>query len=109
MPVEGRFPAVEETLTIAGASASRRCGSAGADRPHVAHDVQLPVRVPLVVAHILEARLPRDAGVVHEHVEPAKSRSCLRDGALGLTRDFEVACHVERLADSRRRHHGRMS
>ena len=103
MPVDGRLPAVEDTLTIARTVAVREVRQRGADRPHVAHDVQLPVRVPLVVGHVLEPRLPRDADVVDEHVEPAESSRGLCDGALGLSGRREIAGHVERLADAGRR------
>ena len=91
MPVDGRLPAVDETLTMAALVASRRCGKPARIVAHVAHDVQLPVRVPLVVSDFLEPRMARDAGVVHEHVEPAEGGDCLRDGPLGLSRDRQVA------------------
>ena len=86
MPVDGRLPAVEDTLTIAGALGLAQVRQRGADRPHIAHDVQLPVRVPLVVVDVLEPRLTRDAGVVDEHVEPAERGDRLGNGPLRLSR-----------------------
>ena len=47
----------------------RECG---ADRAHIAHHVQLPVGVPLLVRDLLEPGLPRDADVVDEDVEAAE-------------------------------------
>ena len=49
-----------------------------ADRPDVTHQVQLPVRVPLVVGNVLELRLTRRADVVDEAVD----RSELGEGAV---------------------------
>ncbi len=71
----------------------------GADRAHVAHHVQLPVGVPFLVRHLLEARLPRDPDVVDENVETAERLRRLLDGALGLPRHTQVSLHVARLAD----------
>ena len=42
------------------------------DRADVAHDVQLPHRVPLLVGHVLEAGLDGVADVVDQHVEPVE-------------------------------------
>ena len=107
MPVDGRLPAVEETLTIAPPPLPQM-RQGGADRSHVAHHVQLPVRVPLVVGDVLEPRLPRDADVVDEHVEPAERGRGLADGALGLSRRARDPRHVRGLADAGRspRPHG---
>ncbi len=58
----------------------------GADRAHVAHHVELPVLLPLLVRHFLELRLTGDADVVDEHVEPAERARGLLDDALGLAR-----------------------
>ena len=100
--MDGLLPAVDETLTIAGAVASRRCGKRGADRSDVAHDVQLPVGVPFVVSDVLESRLARDAGVVHQQLEPTEGGGRLVDGPFGLSRDLQVARHMQRLADAGR-------
>jgi broad specificity phosphatase PhoE len=73
-----------------------------ADAAYVAHDVELPVLVPLLVLHILEARLAGDSDVVHEDVEPTE-RSCgFRDRALGLAWAREVGDDVGHLAGTRR-------
>jgi 2,3-bisphosphoglycerate-dependent phosphoglycerate mutase len=69
----------------------------GANRPHVAHDVQLPVRVPLSVIHVLEAGLTGNSSVVHEHIESAKRRHGLRDYALRIAGKSEIAHDVKRL------------
>ena len=101
MPVDGRFPAVDETLTIDGAGRRAEVREAGADRAHVAHHVQLPVRLPFLVRHLLEPSLPRDPDVVDEAVEPAERGRRLSDQALGLPRLREIAGDVPRLADAR--------
>ena len=46
--------------------------------------------------------MPRDADVVHEHVEPAERRSRLVDDALGLARERQIRRDVCLLADSGR-------
>ncbi len=61
-----------------------------ANRSDVAHHVQLPVGVPLVVGNVLEARVPRDPDVVDEHVEPAERGARLGDRTLGLTGAREI-------------------
>ena len=71
----------------------------GADRSDVAHHVQLPVRVPLLVSDVLEPGLPGDAGVVDEHLEAAEGRTVSETARSGSP-ELEVACHVERLADA---------
>ena len=101
MPVDGRFPAVDETLTIAPPLVTQ-VRQRRADRAHVAHDVELPVRVPLLVGDVLEPRLPRDADVVDEHVEPAERRRGLGDDALGLAGEREIGNDVRDLADAGR-------
>src|ERR687896_1406880 len=73
----------------------------GPDRPDVAHDVQLPERIPLLVGHLLEAGLPREADIVDEDVETAQLTNRLlherrRGRWLG-----EVGDDVQRLADPR--------
>ena len=107
MPVDGRFPAVDETFTIA-PPPSRSDGQGGANRAHVAHDVELPVGIPLLVGHLLEARLPRDADVVDENVEATESVHRLGDGALGLAGERQVGrrrVRPRRLRAHRRRPH----
>ena len=74
----------------------------GANRPDVAHDVQLPVGVPLVVGNVLEAGVPRDADVVHEHVEAAEGRNRLVDDASGLTAERQIRRDMRLLADTGR-------
>ena len=73
-----------------------------ANRAHVAHDVQLPVGIPLLVEHLLEARLPRDADVVDENVEAAERVHRRGDGVLGLAGERQVSRHVCDLAGSGR-------
>ena len=69
------------------------------DRAHVAHDVQLPHRIPVLVGDLLEARLNRVADVVDEDVKAPElahrglDQPCRRVG-LG-----QVRPHVQRLAD----------
>ena len=53
------------------------------DRAHVAHHVELPVHVPLGILDLLEARLPRDADVVDEDVEPSEQRCRLAHNPFG--------------------------
>ena len=92
------MPAVDETLTIA-PPPSRSMRQRGPDRAHVAHDVQLPVRIPFLVRHVLEARVPGDADVVHEYVEPAERLDRLAHHALGLAGLREIRDDVRDLAD----------
>ena len=101
MPVDGRLPAVEETLTIDTAASSQQ-RQRRTDRADVAHDVELPVGVPLLVGDVLEPRLPRDADVVHEHVEPAERSRRVAHGSLGLARASQVGHDVRGLADAGR-------
>ena len=109
MPVEGRLPAVEDTFTIAPPPAARKCGSAARDCAHVAHDVQLPVRVPLLVGHLLELGLARDADVVDENLQAPQAARRFRDGSLRLARLREIGRNVQHLADARARRPGRRS
>ena len=74
----------------------RECG---ADRAHVAHHVQAPVFVPLLVGHLLESGLPRDAHVVYEHVEASERGDRLGDCPLGLASLAEIGGDVQRLPD----------
>ena len=66
------MPAVDETFTITPAPRALHRRQHGADRADVAHDVQLPELVPLLVGDLLERALVRDADVVHEHVDAAE-------------------------------------
>ena len=61
----------------------------GADRPHVAHDVQLPVLVPLLVRDVFEPRLAGHADVVDENVQTAERAAAsptARSGSAGVAR-----------------------
>ncbi len=72
------------------------------DRADIAHDVELPVRVPLLVGDVLEARLARDPDVVDQDVETAERSDRLGHGALWLARHGQVALDVECLSDAGR-------
>jgi hypothetical protein len=74
----------------------------GSDRTHIAHDVELPVRIPLLVSDLLEARVPCDAHIVDEDVQPAESRCCLGKCALWPAGQREVDAQVRDLSDTRR-------
>jgi broad specificity phosphatase PhoE len=69
-----------------------------ADRAHVAHDVELPIRVPLVVADLLEARVPRNTDVVDEDVQSAQLRGSLGDDPFGLAGMGQVGDDMRLLA-----------
>ena len=71
----------------------------GADRAHIAHDVQLPHRVPLLVRNILEASLDRIADVVHENVEASELGDRGLDEACRRVRLGQVGPDMKRLAD----------
>src|SRR4249919_1307832 len=64
------------------------------DGPHVAHDVQLPIRIPLVVSDLLEARLPCDTDVVDEDVEAADGFDGNLDDPLRFARQGEICDDV---------------
>ena len=108
MPVDGRLPAVDETFTIAPPPRSRIAGSDRADRAHVAHHVQLPRLLPLLVGHLVERRAgSREADVVDEHVDRPSSRRLGDHAARARPARDEVGRDVERLADARRLARGR--
>ena len=65
----------------------------------VAHDVQLPVRIPLVVEDVLEPGDARKADVVDEDVEPTEDLGRRGDGAFGLTGTRQIGGDVSLLAD----------
>ena len=73
-----------------------------ADRAHVAHDVQLPVRVPFLVRNLLQVSVPRDADVVHEDVEPSEHGDGLAHGASGMPGSERSTVDMSDLADARR-------
>ena len=56
----------------------------GPDGAHVAHHVQVPHRVPVLVRELVEADLARDAHVVDEHVDAAEGVRGVLDDVLGL-------------------------
>ncbi len=80
----------------------------GANRADVAHHVQLPVRVPLLVRYLVEACLPGCADVVDEHVEAAERGRGFRDDPRRLTcaaqirYDMQQLTHVWRFASAAR-------
>ena len=59
----------------------------------------MPVRVPLVVRDLLEARLARDARVVHEDVETAECGHRIGNGPLRPTAPRKIDLHVRGLTD----------
>ena len=73
-----------------------------ADRAHVAHHVQLPERVPLLVGDLLEAGLIGVADVVYEAVQAAERADRLVDDAFGLAPAREIGCDVKSLTDAGR-------
>ena len=70
-------------------------GNDSPDRPHVAHHVQLPHRVPLLVGNVGEVDLHGEADVVHEAVDPAERLLGLGDDSLWLPGLREVAGDAE--------------
>ena len=101
MPLDGRFPAVELTFTIAPPPAACIPGSDGADRPDVAHDVQLPELVPVRVGELLERPLVRDADVVDETPHRPDFRLDAREDLGGRLRSREIDRDPERGAGFR--------
>ena len=99
MPSEGRLPAVEETLTIDALPEVPEGRQRRPDRPHEAHQVELPVGVPFLVGDVLEACVTRDARVVDEDVEAAEGADGILDRALRLPWLRQVAPDVQALAD----------
>ena len=73
------------------------------NRAHVAHDVELPVRVPLRRPATSSNRACRATPTLFTtHVEPAERGHCLRDDSLRLSGEREVGRDVRDLADARR-------
>ena len=74
MLADGRFPAEELTLTMQPSPRAAHARERRADGAQVAHDVQLPERVPVGVLELLEADLHREADVVDEAVDTPELR-----------------------------------
>jgi hypothetical protein len=96
------LPAVDATFTITPLPRSFIPGAHGADRADIAHDVQLPELVPLLVGHLFERALVCEADVVDEHVDSAEPLFDLADEALRFAELCEIGCDMQRLADLRR-------
>ena len=92
------MPAVEETLTIDPPAPQLR--QRRANRPDVAHHVQLPHLVPLRVRDRIEVGLVCEPDVVYQAIDRADLTG-LANELRGSIRICKVAGHVQGLADSR--------
>ena len=105
MPVDGRFAAVEETLTIVPAPALAHPGQGRSRRADGAEQVELERGLPDLVGHVLELANLAVADVVDEDVEPSVAFDRLLHDALRLARLREVGPQLAAAASGR--HDGR--
>src|SRR4051794_23762939 len=103
-PLPGARREVDDRAATGLTHRGERC----ADRPEVAHHVQLPHLVPLRILELFEAREVCDPEVVHEHVEPSELLDRLAHDPLRLARNSEVGdetarrtCALARARDAR--------
>ena len=81
MPSDGRFAAVDETLTIAEPDSHVR--ERGARGAHGGHQVELEGPLPVVVGELGELADVRAAGVVDEAVDAAEALDRVGDDTVG--------------------------
>ena len=101
MPVDGRFAAVEETLTIVPAPRSRIPGNAARVARTALSRLSSNEACQIVVGHVLELPDLAVADVVDEHVEAPVPLDRLLHDALRLARLREVGPHVAAAAAGR--------
>ncbi len=95
MTPDGRFPAVDETLTMVPAPRSRIPGQRGARGADRAHQVELERRLPVGIGQLVEPADLRAADVVDETVDPAELGLRRTHDPLGLARAREVGDDVQ--------------
>ena len=93
MPGDGRFAAVDETLTIAEPRLHVR--QRGARRAHGGHQVELERPLPVVVGQLRELADLGAAGVVDEAVDAAETLDRGRDEAIRCAALGQVGGDVE--------------